>query len=102
MPGLCHARCAIHRGKMGVIILDGLKRKQLHQLVDKLAEDKLNDAIKTVKEIMERIDYAQYYHGMPMLDPDNYLHLKRLIDMVDGLDSAALAKRPILKLVEKE
>ena len=81
--------------------MNSFKRRQLQQLVYKLPESKLDDAIITMTEILERLDYAQYYQGMIILDPNNNLHVKRMLDMVEGLDSAAAKKRPFLKLVAK-
>lgn len=82
--------------------MNSFKRQQLKQLIDQLPEEKLDDAIKTMTEMMERPDFAQYYEGIPILDPENKSHIKRLLDMVNTETPQAPEKRPVLKLVDKE
>ena len=82
--------------------MNSFKRQQLKQLVDQLPENKLDDAIKTMTEMLERPDFAQYYGGIPILDPENKSHMKRLLDMVNKETPPTPEKRPVLKLVDKE
>ena len=62
----------------------------------------MDDAIKTITEMLDRPDFSQYYGRIPILNPENKLHMKRLLDMVNTETPQAPEKRLVLKLVDKE
>lgn len=82
--------------------MSSFKRQQLKQLVAQLPDEKLDDAIKTMTEMLDRPDFAQYYMGIPILDPENKSHMKRLLDMTNKEATPIPEKRPPLKLVDKK
>jgi hypothetical protein len=82
--------------------LSSFERQQLKHLIDQLPDDKLDDTIKTVTEILEQPDYVKYYNGIPILDGNNELELKRLMEMIDKSRHATPAMPSRLKLVHKK
>jgi hypothetical protein len=76
------------------------KRLQMKQLIDQLPDDIVDDALKTMTELSERADYVVYFNGIPLMNPNNKLHMQRLNDMASGLTPPEPEKRPELTVID--